>query len=64
MINDIWDIADYVIEQAYPDIYSKGRGWWGTKRIPNWGILRGAIAAALLDERKNRRKHRRKNADI
>ena len=44
-----FDIADEVIAQAYPDFYNKGRGWWGAKRIPNHGILRGAIAKAIMD---------------
>ena len=39
-----FDIADNIIEQVYPDIYGKGKGWWGGKRIPNFGILRGAIS--------------------
>lgn len=47
-----FEIADSVIEQAYPNIYCKEKGWWGEQRIPNWGILRGAIASAILDERK------------
>ena len=39
----MFDIADKIIADAYP-----GKpGWWGSKRIPNYGILRGAIAAAL-----------------
>ena len=42
-----FDIADEIIEKVYPDIYNKGKGWWGEQRIPNWGILRGAIAKAL-----------------
>jgi len=45
----LWDIADEVIEKAYPDFYSKGKGWWGAKRIQNWGTLRGAIVIALKD---------------
>lgn len=46
-MKDFFDIADAIIEEAYPDIYNKGRGWWGAKRIPNWGILRGAIVKRL-----------------
>ena len=49
-----FDIADEVIKKAYPDIWNKGNGWWGAKRIPNWGILRGAIAKAIFDEREKR----------
>ncbi|CAB4187685.1 hypothetical protein UFOVP1155_54 [uncultured Caudovirales phage] len=49
----VFDIADSVIEHAYPNIYGKEKGWWGEQRIPNWGILRGAIASAILDERKH-----------
>jgi len=44
----LFDIADKVIAEAYP-----GKpGWWGAKRIPNYGILRGAIVAALEVERR------------
>lgn len=43
-------IADAAIETAYPDVYGRGKGWWGAKRIPNFGILRGAIARALRRE--------------
>ncbi len=52
---DIWKIADKVIEIAYPDIYNKGRGWWGGKRIPNFGILHGAIVSAIFQACKVRR---------
>ena len=48
---DPFDIADQVIEQAYPNFYNREKGWWGAQRIPNWGILRGAIAAAIYKER-------------
>lgn len=47
-----FDIADTVIEEAYPNIYGKEKGWWGAQRIPNFGILRGAIANAIINERK------------
>ena len=49
-----FDIADDVIEHAYPNIYKKEKGWWGEQRIPNFGILRGAIARAILNERELR----------
>jgi len=40
---DFFVLADQVISKAYP-----GKpGWWGKKRIPNYGILRGAIEAEL-----------------
>jgi hypothetical protein len=39
-----FDIADRAISAAYPDIDNRGTGWWGTQPIPNFGILRGAIA--------------------
>jgi len=45
-----FDIADMIIGRVYPDVFKKGRGWWGAKRIPNFGILRGAIAKALSDK--------------
>jgi len=45
---DYFSVADKVINQAYPDFYHKGAMWWGAKRIPNFGILRGAIVAALI----------------
>ena len=43
MSEDYFNIADKAIERAYPDCDSKGKGWWGAQRIPNYGILRGAI---------------------
>lgn len=44
---DLFDIADKVISQAYP-----GKpGFWGGQHIPNYGILRGAIVAALQSQR-------------
>lgn len=46
-MNDAFAIADEVIEEAYPDFYGKGKGWWGARRIPNYGILRGAIAKSI-----------------
>ena len=49
--DNVWDIADSVIEQAYPNIYGGEKGMWGAKHIPNWGILRGAIVQAILKER-------------
>jgi hypothetical protein len=49
---DTFEIADEVIEKAYPDYALKGKGWWGCQRIPNYGILRGAIEQAIRDERK------------
>ena len=50
-LRDTFEIADEVIEQAYPDVDKKGKGWWGAQRIPNWGILRGAIEKAIREER-------------
>ncbi|MEY3760475.1 MAG: hypothetical protein RIR39_1966 [Pseudomonadota bacterium] len=47
----VFDLADSVIEEVYPNFYNKERGWWGDQRIPNHGILRGAIAKAILLER-------------
>lgn len=44
---DIWDVADEAIAEAYPDFHTKGPGWWGDQRIPNFGILRAAIASQL-----------------
>jgi hypothetical protein len=41
------EIADKVIAHAYPS--DKGSGWWGEQRIPNYGILRGAIEAAIKE---------------
>jgi len=40
----LFDIANKVIAKAYPG----KAGWWGAKPIPNYGILRGAIVAALI----------------
>ena len=48
---DPFDIADRVIEEAYPNYYNREKGWWGAQRIPNFGILRGAIASAIQRER-------------
>lgn len=42
-----FEVADKIIGEAYPDIHNKGVGWWGAKRIPNHGILRGGIAREL-----------------
>lgn len=42
-------IADKVIKEAYQDFNNKGNGWWGNERIPNYGILRGAIAKAIRE---------------
>lgn len=42
-------IADKVIKEAYQDFNNKGNGWWGDERIPNYGILRGAIAKAIRE---------------
>jgi hypothetical protein len=44
---DYFIIANEVINKAYPDFHNKGAGWWGMQKIPNFGILRGAIVAAL-----------------
>ena len=49
MTEDEWDIADRIIKEAYPDVYNKGNGWWGAQPIPNFGILRGAIARAIRE---------------
>jgi hypothetical protein len=50
--DNLLDIADSVIEKTYPDIYEKGKGWWGKQRIPNFGILRVSIANAIAAEQK------------
>ena len=42
-MKDIFDLADKAISDAYPDCDNRGKGWWGAQRIPNYGILRGAI---------------------
>jgi hypothetical protein len=40
---DFFKLADDIISKVYP-----GKpGWWGEKRIPNYGMLRGAIVAAI-----------------
>jgi len=49
--NDVFDIADSVIEKVYPNFYHKEKGFWGATRIPNFGILRSEIAKAILMER-------------
>lgn len=45
---DPWQAADRAIHEAYPDMDGKGAGWWGAQRIPNFGILRGAIVREIL----------------
>ena len=50
-LESVWDLADSIIEEAYPNIYGVEKGMWGAQRIPNWGILRGAIVRAILKER-------------
>jgi hypothetical protein len=42
-MSDYFDLADKAVAQAYPG----QRGWWGVKRIPNYGILRGAIELTI-----------------
>ena len=50
---DLFKLADSAIEKAYPNILDrKEKGWWGAKRIPNFGILRGAIVSLLSDQEK------------
>jgi hypothetical protein len=49
----VWEVADNAIENTYPNIWDKPeRGWWGEQRIPNFGILRGSIASAIIKDRK------------
>ena len=48
---DLFEIADEVIEDVYPNSNGLEKGYWGQKRIPNWGILRGAIATAVMKDR-------------
>jgi len=44
----LFDMAENAIERAYPNIWNKQeKGWWVEKRIPNFGILRGAIVQEL-----------------
>jgi len=50
-VKDPFEIADEVIEEVYPSFCGQGKGWWGYQRIPNYGILRQAIAKAIMDER-------------
>ena len=50
-LESVRDLADSIIEEAYPNIYGVEKGMWGAQRIPNWGILRGAIVRAILKER-------------
>ena len=49
-MKDFFTIADDVIQEAYPDVANKGKGWWGESRVPNYGILKGAIAKALASQ--------------
>ena len=53
-----FDIADKIISEVYPGEY----GFWGAKRIPNHGMLRGSIPAAL--ESVDRHKPARKKASV
>jgi hypothetical protein len=43
MTEKYFNIADKIISKAYPG----SPGFWGEKRIPNYGILRKSIAEAL-----------------
>jgi hypothetical protein len=47
---DPFEIADEAISLAYPSS-SKGKGYWGEQRIPNHGLLRGAIASLIEEDR-------------
>ena len=47
-MKDSFELSDEVIREAYPDCDNRGNGWWGAKVIPNYGILRGAIAKAIV----------------
>jgi len=49
-MKDYFTIADDIIQEAYPDVANKGKGWWGESRVPNYGILKGAIAKALASQ--------------
>lgn len=45
---DVFAHADEVIAKAYP---GEKKGYWGAQRIPNYGILRGAIVNAIIKSR-------------
>ena len=45
---DTFDIADIVIKHVYP---GDKLGYWGAQRIPNFGLLRGAIERAVREAR-------------
>lgn len=60
-MDDLFDIADSVIEQAYHNTNKKEKGWWGEQRIPNFGILRGSIANAIAAERRDETYHKPTN---
>ena len=49
-----FEVADNIIAHTYPSAPGYGRGFWGMQRIPNYGILRGAIAKAIRNERMNK----------
>ena len=48
-MENTFEKADKVIGKVYPDTAQKGPGWWGEQRIPNYGILRGAIERAVRE---------------
>ena len=49
---DCFDLADEAIASAYPDCNNLGKGWWGAQRIPNYGILKGAIERTIRENRR------------
>jgi len=48
-MKDPFEIADEIIGDTYPNFYKRSRGWWGAKRVPNYGILRGNIARVVIE---------------
>lgn len=59
--DSVFNIADSVIERAYPNNDKKERGRWGEQHIPNFGILRMSIANAVAAERRKETRHKQTN---
>lgn len=51
---DAFDAADRALALAYPDFNNLGPGHWGSQSVPNYGILRGAIAKEILTARRKK----------
>ncbi len=62
-MKDFFDLADKAIAEAYPDCDNRGNGYWGAQRIPNYGILKGAIARIIHETVKAAMKEKDEDLD-